>query len=156
MNENQINISSQETHRRQIEQAFNPDCCKIIRKNLFSNLGDPAVTITDGYISFNSACINNLEGTDYIMLLYDENQRYLSVTECEDTNKHALRWCATYDNKRRSRKMRCPDFSKQLFRQLEWNSNNRYKVIGYKIERENRSYFVFDLNTPQINARILK
>ena len=57
MSEEQIVISEKEERRLEIERAFNPDRCKVIRKELFAGLRDPAVMIRDGNITFNTACM---------------------------------------------------------------------------------------------------
>ena len=106
--------------------------------------------IRDGNITFNTACINDFEGVVYVKLLYDRNLKFLSVTECDENDKHALRWCVARTDKRKSRRMRCPEFTGPLFEQLGWNSKCRYKVLGYKIVFEGKVFFVFDLNVPQI------
>lgn len=150
MSEEQIVISEKEERRLEIQRAFHPDRCKVIRKELFAGLRDPAVTIRDGNISFNTACINDFEGVVYVKLLYDENLRFLSVTECDKNDKHALRWCVARTDKRKSRRMRCPDFTGPLFAKLGWSTKCRYKMLGYKIDFEDKPYYVFDLNVPQI------
>ena len=150
MSEEQIVISEKEERRLEIERAFNPDRCKVIRKELFAGLRDPAVMIRNGNITFNTACINDFEGVVYVKLLYDENLRFLSVTECDKNDKHALRWCVARTDKRKSRRMRCPDFTGPLFAKLGWSTKCRYKMLGYKIDFEDKPYYVFDLNVPQI------
>ena len=150
MSEEQIVVSEKEERRLEIQRAFHPDRCKVIRKELFAGLRDPAVTIRDGNISFNTACINDFEGVVYVKLLYDENLRFLSVTECDKNDKHALRWCVARTDKRKSRRMRCPDFTGPLFAKLGWSTKCRYKMLGYKIDIEDKPYYVFDLNVPQI------
>ena len=150
MIEEKILISEKEERRQKIERIFNPNNCHVIRKELFASLRDPAVTIRNGNITYNTACINDLPGVVYVKLLYERNLRFLSVTECDENDKHALRWCVARGDKRKSRRMRCPDFTSLLFEQLGWSSKCRYKVLGYKIEFEGKVFYVFDLNVPQI------
>ena len=92
----------------------------------------------------------DLDGVVYVKLLYDRNLKFLSVTECDENDKHALRWCVARTDKRKSRRMRCPEFTGPLFEQLGWSSKRRYKVLGYKIEFEGKTFYVFDLNVPQV------
>ena len=89
MNEEQVNetreelVSAREEKRQEIARAFNPNRMKVIRKELFANLRDPAVTIRDGNITFNTACINGLEDVVYVNLMIDEELGFLSVTGCD-------------------------------------------------------------------------
>lgn len=80
MNEDQVTggreefASAKEERRQEIEKAFDPNRMKVIRKELFANLREPAVTIRDGNITFNTACINGLEDVVYVNLMIDEEQ----------------------------------------------------------------------------------
>ena len=142
--------SAKEERRQEIQNAFNPDRMKVIRKELFASLRDPAVTIRKDSITFNTACINGLEDAVYVRLMLDEELGFLSVTACDENDKHALRWCVAKPDKRKSRKMRCPEFSGPLFKKFGWSDKCRYKVLGYRIEYDGDTYYVFDLNVKQI------
>ena len=142
--------SAKEERRQEIQNAFNPDRMKVIRKELFASLRDPAVTIRKDSITFNTACINGLEDAVYVRLMLDEEMGFLSVTACDENDKHALRWCVAKPDKRKSRKMRCPEFAGPLFKKFGWSDKCRYKVLGYKIEYDGDTYYVFDLNVKQI------
>ena len=148
--QNEEQITQKEERRQQIQRMFNPDHCKVVRKELFASLRDPAVTIRDGNITFNTTCIKDFDGVVFVKWLYDEELRFLSVTECDENDKHALRWCVARTDKRKSRKMHCPDFTSPLYDQMGWNKKCRYKVLGYKIQFDGMIYYVFDLKVTQI------
>lgn len=158
MNDDQYNeqdnheelLSAREERRQELQSVFNPNNMKVIRKELFPSLRDPAVTFRDGSITFNTACINGLEDVVYVNLFFDEELGLFSVTGCDENDKQALRWCVAKPDKRRSRRMRCPDFTDSLFRLMGWDKKCRYKVLGYQIPFEGKVYYVFDLNVKQI------
>ena len=156
MNEEQVKetrdelVSAREEKRQEIARTFNPNRMKVIRKELFANLRDPAVTIRDGNITFNTACINGLEDVVYVNLMIDEELGFLSVTGCDENDKGAIRWCVAKPDKRKSRKMRCPDFTDGIYKLLGWDKKCRYKILGYQIPFEGKVYYVFDLNVFQI------
>lgn len=156
MNEEQITIgreeiaSAKEERRQEIERIFNPDRMMVIRKELFASLRDPSVIIRDGNITFNTACIKGLEDVVFVNLMIDEEQGLLSVTACNENDKEALRWCVAKPDKRKSRRMRCPDFTNNLYRVFNWDKKCRYKVLGYQIIFEDKVYYVFDLKVTQI------
>ena len=143
-------VSAREEKRQEIARAFNPNRMKVIRKELFANLRDPAVTIRDGNITFNTACINGLEDVVYVNLMIDEELGFLSVTGCDENDKGAIRWCVAKPDKRKSRKMRCPEFTDGIYKLLGWIKKRRYKVLGYQIPFDGKVYYVFDLNVFQI------
>ena len=143
-------LSAQEERRLEIQRAFNPNRAKIVRKELFAGLRDPAVTIRNGYITFNTACINGLEGVVYVKLLVDEELGFMAVTGCGENEKNALRWCVAKPDKRKTRNMRCPDFTDLIYQLMGWDKKCRYKSLGYLIDYEDRVYYVFDLNVKKV------
>ncbi len=161
LNENQLNAESQnitedeinsarEIRRQEIQRAFNPNKVKVVRKELFASLRDPAVTIRNGNITFNTACINGLEDVVYINLMIDENLGFLAITGCPENDKEAVRWCVSKPDKRKSRRMRCKDFTDMVYDLMKWDKKCRYKILGYKIQYDDAVYYVFDLNVKQV------
>ena len=72
-------LSEREAKAQEITNAFDPNRMKVVRKELFASLRDPAVTIRDGSITFNTACINGMEDVVYVNLMIDEGIGFLSV-----------------------------------------------------------------------------
>ncbi len=160
LNENQLNAdgqnkpeeeitSARETRRQEIQRAFNPNKVKVVRKELFASLRDPAVTIRNGNITFNTACINGLEDVVYINLMIDEELGFLAITGCPENDKEAVRWCVAKPDKRKSRRMRCKDFTDMVYDLMKWDKKCRYKVLGYQVQYGEAVYYVFDLNVKQ-------
>lgn len=143
-------LSAREERRMELQQRFNPEKMKVVRKELFANLRDPAVTIRNGNITFNTACINAFEDVVWVNLMIDQDAGLLAVQECDENDKHALRWCIAKPDKRKSRKMTCPGFTDLLYSVMEWDKNCRYKILGYQIEFEGKPLYVFDLTAYKI------
>lgn len=129
-------ISAREVRRQELIGMFNPNRLKVVRKELFPSPRDPALTIRDGNISFNAACIKSLEDVVYINLYIDEELGLFSISGCDENDKQALRWCVAKDGKRKSRRMRCPEFTDYLYNLMGWDKKCRYKVLGYLIPFE--------------------
>lgn len=143
-------LSAREAKAQEITNAFDPNRMKVVRKELFASLRDPAVTIRDGSITFNTACINGMEDVVYVNLMIDEGIGFLSVTACDENDKDALRWCVAKPDKRKSRRMRCPEFTDAIYNLFNWNKKCRYKILGYQIPFDGKIYYVFDLKVTQI------
>lgn len=62
----------------------------------------------------------------------------------------ALRWCIAKPDKRKSRKMSCKPFAELVYKEMDWDSEYRYKVLGYRITFEGETLYVFDLLVPEI------
>ena len=120
--------SSMEERRLELEREFRPEKMKVVRKELFASLRDPAVTIRDGNITFNTACINGLEDVIWVKLMINAGDGILAVQACDENDKAALRWYIAKPDKRKSRKMTCPGFSDLLYSTMNWDKTCRYKV----------------------------
>ena len=162
MNEEQIQdsmeeqVTAREAKRQELQRKFNPDRMKVIRKELFANLRDPAVTIRDGNITFNTACISGLEDVVWINLMIDETEGLLAVQRCKENDKHALRWCIAKQDKRKTRKMTCPGFTDLLYQRMKWDKKCRYKILGYQIDFDGEPVYVFDLTAFKIYRERVK
>lgn len=137
--------TEKEIRRQELEKAFGSYNFVVVRKELFAHLRDPAVTIRNTNITFNTACINGLEDVVYVQLLLCEDEKKFAVKGCDENDKDALRWCIAKPDKRKSRKMTCPDFTRKLYEMMGWDPKCRYKILGYKIDFEGETYYVFDL-----------
>lgn len=142
--------SESEEKRKQLEEEFSYDGYKYVRGELFANLREPAITIRDGNITFNTACINGLEEVVFVNLMVNEDLKRLVVKGCSENDKDALRWCVAKPDKRKSRKMTCPDFTKLVYDMMGWETCYRYKIKGYKIVINGETLYVFDLMVHKI------
>ena len=139
-----------EARRRELEKEFSFDSYQVVRKELFAHLRDPAVTVRDGNITFNTACIDGLEDVVYVHLMFSEELHRLVVRKCDENDKEALRWCVAKPDKRKSRKMTCPKFTDLIYHTMKWDKGCRYKMLGYRIEVNGETLYVFDFEVPEI------
>lgn len=72
------------------------------------------------------------------------------VRGCDENDKDALRWCVAKPDKRKSRKMSCKPFATLVYQKMGWDSECRYKMLGYRITFEGETLYVFDLLVPEI------
>ena len=142
-------VSIRERRRKELEQTYTPDSYRVIRKELFAHLRDPAITIRDGSITFNAACITGLEGVIYIKLQISESLGKLTAESCDENDRNALRWCIAKDGKRKSRTMTCQAFTDLIYKTMGWCKDVRYKMLGYLINYQGRQLYIFDLKVPE-------
>lgn len=143
-------ISAREQRTAELEQSFSYDGYQIVRKELFAHLRDPAITIRKDSVTFNTACIEGLEDVVYIHMMFNRELKRIVVEGCDENDKDALRWCIAKPDKRKSRKMVGRPFSELVYREMGWDENCRYKILGYRIQFEGKTLYVFDLMVPEI------
>ena len=143
-------FSEREQRRKEFEDTFSYDGYQVVRKELFAHLRDPAVTIRRDSVTFNTACINGLEDVVYIQIEINSELKRMVIRGCGENDKDALRWCIAKPDKRKSRKMTGQEFSSSLYKTMGWDENCRYKILGYRIEFEGETLYIFDLTVPEI------
>lgn len=134
----------------ELEKEFSYDGYQVVRKELFAHLRDPAIVIRKDSVTFNTACINGLEDVVYIHMMFNKELKRIVVEGCDENDKDALRWCVAKPDKRKSRKMMGRPFSELVYREMGWEEGCRYKTLGYRIQFEGKTLYVFDLNVPEV------
>lgn len=134
----------------ELESTFSYDGYQVVRKELFAHLRDPAIVIRKDSITFNTACISGLEDVVYVHVMFNSDLKRIVVRGCGENDKDALRWCIAKPDKRKSRKMSCKPFSELVYNEMGWDSDCRYKILGYRINFEGETLYVFDLLVPEI------
>ncbi len=124
------NFATKEEKAEDLKRRFQPNNAKVVRKEMFANLYDPAVTIRNGNITFNTACIKGLEDVVYVHMLIDVQQGIFAVRGCKENDKDAIRWCTSKNDKRKPRRMTCSGFTDYLYKVMGWDTSCRYKVLG--------------------------
>lgn len=143
-------MSEREQRRTEIEQSFDYDGYQVARRELFAHLRDPAIVIRKDSVTLNTACIAGLEDVVYVNIMFNSTLKRLVVKGCNENDKDALCWCVAKPDKRKSRKMSCRLFSELLYKEMGWASDCRYKILGYRIEFEGESLYVFDLVAAEV------
>lgn len=143
-------MSEREQRRTEIEQTFDYEGYQVARRELFAHLRDPAIVIRKDSVTFNTACIAGLEDVVYVNIMFNSTLKRLVVKGCNENDKDALRWCVAKPDKRKSRKMSCRLFAELLYKEMGWASDCRYKILGYRIEFEGESLYVFDLIAAEV------
>ena len=134
----------------ELESTFSYDGYQVVRKELFAHLRDPAIVIRKDSITFNTACISGLEDVVYVHVMFNSDLKRIVVRGCDENDKDALRWCIAKPDKRKSRKMSCKPFSELVYNEMGWDSDCRYKILGYRINFEGETLYVFDFLVPEI------
>lgn len=86
----------------------------------------------------------------YVHVMFNNDLKRIVVRGCDENDKDALRWCIAKPDKRKSRKMSCKPFAELVYKEMAWDSECRYKVLGYRITFEGETLYVFDLLVPEI------
>lgn len=146
----QAEQNDRDARAEELESTFSYDGYQVVRKELFAHLRDPAIVIRKDSITFNTTCITGLEDVVYVHVMFNSDLKRVVVRGCDENDKDALRWCIAKPDKRKSRKMSCKPFANLVYKEMGWDSECRYKILGYRITFEGETLYVFDLLVPEI------
>lgn len=65
---------------------------EIVRVQYFSTMQNPAMTISNGRLRFNTACLKKFENVEYVELLLNSVERCIAIRPCDKNNPNAIRW----------------------------------------------------------------
>lgn len=146
----QTDINDTEKEERK-DSGFDLSGYEIVRAQFFSTRLNPAMTISEGKVTFNTACLKKFENVEYVEILFNSVEKCIAVVrKCEENDKDALRWCIEKPDKRKSRKMSNKLFSAMMYDMMGWDTDCRYKILGHKITHEDETMYIFDLLETEI------
>lgn len=65
---------------------------EVVRAQYFATLQNPAMTISNGKLRFNTACLKKFEDVEYVELLLNSVDRCIAIRPCAKDNPNAIHW----------------------------------------------------------------
>lgn len=132
------------------ESHFDLDGYEIVRSQFFSTRYNPAMTISDGRIVFNTACLRKFHDVEYVELLLNTVEKCIAIRPCDENNPNAIRWGALKDGKWAVLPKSCKGLSEPLFDLMEWIDEYKYRFRGQYHANDDEQILIFDLEEPEI------
>lgn len=140
-----------EIHAEQTNKsAFDLSGYEIVRAQFFSTRFDPAVTISSGKITFNTACMKKFENIEYVELLFNSVEKCIAVRPCEKSNVNAIKWGTIRNGRWAVLPKSCKGFSEPLFELMNWDSDCKYKLRGQFCGNSDEQLLIFELEEPEV------
>ena len=123
---------------------------EVVRSQYFSTLRNAAMTIANGKISFNTACLKKFDDVEYVELLLNSVSRCIAVRPCEKNNPNAIHWGKLREDRWCTLSKSCRGLAKTLFDIMEWDESLKYRFRGDYIENEGQKVMLFRLDEPEM------
>lgn len=123
---------------------------EVVRSQYFATLQNAAMTIANGKISFNTACLKKFEDVEYVELLLNSVSRCIAVRPCEKDNPNAIHWGKLREDRWCTLSKSCRGLAKTLFDIMEWDESLKYRFRGDYIENEGQKVMLFRLDEPEM------
>jgi DNA invertase Pin-like site-specific DNA recombinase len=135
------------------DTCFDLSGYEIVRAQFFSTRLDPALTIYDGRLVFNTACMKKFENVEYVELLFNSVEKCIAVRPCEENNPNAIRWGTLRNGKWAVLPKGCKGFANPLYHLLGWASDRKYRLRGQYRGIGDEQMILFDLSEPEVTVK---
>ena len=116
-----------------------------VDSQLMMNNSYPTVWFKYNQMFFNTSCLNKMNKTGYIELLFEPYEWLLAIRSCEPDHPNAIRWAAEKDGILRPAPRSCSGFASVLFDSLGWDTRFKYKIVGVKRKKRKDAIVIFSL-----------
>ena len=123
---------------------------EIVRAQFFSTLSNPAMTISNGKMRFNTACLKKFGDEEYVELLLNTVERCIAIRPCSKDNPNAVRCGRLKDSRWSVSAISCRGLAKTLFDIMEWEEDTRYRFRGEYVGAGENKMLLFQLDEPEM------
>ena len=123
---------------------------EIVRAQFFSTLSNPAMTISNGKMRFNTACLKKFGDEEYVELLLNTVERCIAIRPCSKDNPNAVRWGRLKDSRWSVSAISCRGLAKTLFDIMDWEEDTRYRFRGEYVGAGENKMLLFQLDEPEM------
>lgn len=123
---------------------------EVVRAQYFSTLRNPAMTISNGRLRFNTACLKKFENVEYVELLLNSVDRCVAIRPCEKGNPNAIHWGRLKEGRWCASTLGCRGQAKTLFDIMEWEEGLKYRFRGQFVEQGDNKLMLFELDEPEM------
>ena len=123
---------------------------KKVRADYFPSIDQPAMTIHNGKLRFNTACLKKFEDVEYVELLLNTVSNTIAIRPCDVDNPNAIHWGRLREERWVVSTMGCRGLSRTLFDLMSWEDEGKYRFRGQFECRGNQKLLLFQLDEPVV------
>lgn len=127
---------------------------RVVRAEYFPSLERPAMTIENGKLRFNTACLKKFEDVEYVELLLNTVTNTIAIRPCNAENPNAIHWGRLREERWVVSAMGCKGLSRTLFDLMSWEDEGKYIFSGQFMCQGGNKLLVFELDEPIITKTV--
>lgn len=131
---------------------FDYEGFQVVRGEFFGHVHEPCLVFNNNKMYVNKACIRKLPDIDFVQVRINAEKKLLVIKPCEESEKDSFRWRRDTE-KPIPKQISCKIFFAKVYSLMEWDFNNRYRLLGKLIRSKGEMFYLFDLTTPEIFVR---
>ncbi len=133
-------------------ENFDYEGFQVVRGEFFGHIHEPCLVFNNNKIYVNTACIKRIPEAEYVQIRINSEKKVLVIKPCEESEKDSFRWKRNSE-KPAPKQVTCKIFFAKVYSLMEWDFNNRYRLLGKLIRSNGELFYLFDLKTPEIFVR---
>ncbi len=119
---------------------------EVTRGEFYAHTREPGLTLNDGKVQVNTACIRKMDGVNWIQILINRNTHKLAIRACGEDDLFCLPWVREKDGKRYPRGITGRIFIMKVCKLMNWNPDNRIRMLGKFYKANDDLIFLFDMD----------
>ena len=123
-------MQEEQENNAEVMNRLNLSEYEVVRAQYFSTLQNPAMTISNGKLRFNTSCLKKFEDVEYVELLLNSVDRCVAIRPCEKGNPNAIHWGRLKEGRWCASTLGCRGLAKTLFDIMEWEEGLKYRFRG--------------------------
>lgn len=143
----------EEENRSEQDTKFDLRGYEVVRAQYFSTRLNPAMTISQGKITFNTACMKKFKDVEYVEILFNSVENCIAVRPCEKDNANAVKWGRIRDGKWFVLPKSCRGFAEPLYELMNWNDACKYRFRAQYFQEADEQILLFNLEEPEVLKR---
>ena len=147
-------VATDEPHVEENSPRLNMRGYQRVSSYFFPSSDDLFLTISDGRMRFNAACLRKFDDVEYVELLINTVNNCIAIRPCEKDNPNAIHWGKLKENKWVVSSLSCRGLSKVLFGLMSWEDEGKYRFKGQFRSNGNDKMLIFELDEPVITKTI--
>ena len=135
---------------RNTGKTLNLEGYQMVSASLFPSFDKPVLTINNGRMRFNTACIKKFADVEYVELLLNSVKNCIAIRPCEKDNPNAIRWARLKNEKWVVSPTSCRGLYGALVDIMSWTDDSVYRLYGQFVCQGEDKVLLFSLDEPDI------
>lgn len=125
------------------------DGFQVVQRKYFSRQVEPAMTIWETAVAFNTASHDALNNCEAIEIYINEKEKCIAIMPIPSNDKDAVPW--TRDGKKtKCNRMECSMFARQLFKSWNLDPQYHYRALGKLVQCDKKLMLLFDFSHREV------
>lgn len=130
---------------------------QVVQRKYFSRQIEPAMTIWETAVAFNTASHDVLNNCETIEIYVNEKAKSIAIMPVPSKDKEAVQWTRG-GKKTKYNRIECTMFARQLFKSWKLDPQYHYRTPGKLVQCDKKLMILFDFSQHEVwsGSRLVK